>query len=41
LLVACDGRQAERILATIRAAGYPLASIIGSVVEGAPGIHVA
>jgi selenide,water dikinase len=41
LLVACDGRQAERILATIKAAGYPLASIIGSVVEGAPGIHVA
>ena len=41
LLVACEAERAEAIRAAIEAAGYPRASVIGSVVDGAPGIEVA
>jgi selenide,water dikinase len=40
LLVACKADQAEAICGTIKAAGYPRASIIGSVGEGEPGIQI-
>ncbi|UPG92552.1 selenide, water dikinase SelD [Luteibacter aegosomatissinici] len=41
LLVACAAARADTILDAIKLAGYPLASIIGTVVEGAAGIDVA
>jgi selenide,water dikinase len=40
LLVACKPEQAEAIRATIEAAGYPHASIIGTLASGTPGIEV-
>ena len=40
LLVACKAERAEAIRATIEAAGYPRASIIGAVAAGPPGIEV-
>lgn len=40
LLVAVAPDKADEVLAQIRAAGYPLAAIIGEVAEGAPGITV-
>ena len=40
LLVACAAERAEAIRAAIEAAGYPRASIIGSVVSGAPVVRV-
>lgn len=40
LLVACDAAHAETILRGIVDAGYPWASIVGSVVEGEPGVDV-
>jgi selenide,water dikinase len=40
LLVACKAERAEAILAMIKAAGYPQASIIGGITAGAPGIEV-
>jgi selenide,water dikinase len=40
LLVACKAERAEAIRAAIEAAGYPRASIIGTVAKGAPGIEV-
>ncbi|MHA6205961.1 selenide, water dikinase SelD [Dyella soli] len=41
LLVACKAERAEAIRAMIEAAGYPRASIIGTMSAGAPGIEVA
>ncbi|WP_049620548.1 selenide, water dikinase SelD [Frateuria defendens] len=41
LLVACKAERAEAIRAMIEAAGYPRASLIGSVAAGAPGVEVA
>lgn len=41
LLVACKPERADAIRAMIETAGYPRASIIGSVAAGAPGIDVA
>jgi selenide,water dikinase len=41
LLVACKADKAEAIRTTIAAAGYPRASIIGSVSAGAPAVQVA
>jgi selenide,water dikinase len=41
LLVSVDAGRAEAVLRTIRAAGYPAASIIGRVKSGTPGITVA
>ncbi|WP_407051500.1 selenide, water dikinase SelD [Methyloraptor flagellatus] len=40
LLVSCAAEEAETILASIRAAGYPAATIIGTVHEGAGRISV-
>ena len=40
LLVACKAERAEAIRAAIEAAGYPRASVIGTVAGGAPGIEV-
>jgi selenide, water dikinase len=40
LLVACAPDRAEAICTSIKAAGYPLASIIGSVSSGEPAVHV-
>jgi len=40
LLVACKAERAATIRAKIEAAGYPRASIIGTLAEGAPGIEV-
>ena len=40
LLVACKAERAEAIRAAIEAAGYPRASVIGTVAAGAPGIEV-
>jgi selenide, water dikinase len=40
LLVTCAPDHAERILASIAAAGYPSARIIGRVSSGAPQVHV-
>ncbi|AGT10315.1 selenide, water dikinase SelD [Paracoccus aminophilus] len=40
LLVAVAPEAADRVLALIRAAGYPLAAIIGEVGAGTPGITV-
>ncbi|KLD62327.1 selenide, water dikinase SelD [Dyella japonica] len=40
LLVACKPERAEAIRAQIEAAGYPCASIIGTLSDGAPGIEV-
>ncbi|MDF2617432.1 MAG: selenide, water dikinase [Xanthobacteraceae bacterium] len=40
LLVACAPEAAERLLAQIRAAGYPRAAIIGRAVEGEPAVTV-
>jgi selenide,water dikinase len=40
LLVACKADRAEAIRAQIEAAGYPHASIIGTLAEGPPGIEV-
>ncbi|MDR6935914.1 selenide, water dikinase SelD [Luteibacter sp. 3190] len=40
LLVACDAAHAEAILRRIVDAGYPRASIVGAVVEGAPGVDI-
>jgi selenophosphate synthase (EC 2.7.9.3) len=40
LLVACRPERADAIRAMIEAAGYPRASIIGSVAAGEPGIDV-
>lgn len=41
LLVACKPERSDAIRAMIEAAGYPRASIIGSVAAGEPGIDVA
>lgn len=40
LLVACKAERAEAIRAMIEAAGYPRASLIGSVAAGVPGVEV-
>lgn len=40
LLVACKPERAEAIRAMIEAAGYPRASIIGTMVAGEPGIDI-
>ncbi|MEZ2417337.1 selenide, water dikinase SelD [Luteibacter sp. RCC_6_2] len=40
LLVACKAERAETILATIEAAGYPRARIVGTAMAGAPGVEV-
>lgn len=40
LLVACKAERAEAIRAQIEAAGYPCASIIGTLSDGTPGIDV-
>ncbi|MDI7860359.1 selenide, water dikinase SelD [Rhizobiaceae bacterium n13] len=40
LLVACAPHRANVLLKTIRAAGYPLASIIGTVEPGRPGVMI-
>lgn len=40
LLVACKAERAEAIRAAIEAAGYPRASVIGTVAAGSPGIEV-
>jgi selenide,water dikinase len=40
LLVACAPDRAETLRASIAEAGYPRASIIGSVIAGAPGIEI-
>ncbi|WP_454625868.1 selenide, water dikinase SelD [Bradyrhizobium cenepequi] len=40
LLVACKADQAEAVCGMIKAAGYPRASIIGSVGEGEPAIQI-
>jgi selenide, water dikinase len=40
LLVACAPDRAEAVCASIRAAGYPLASIIGSVSAGEPAVQL-
>jgi selenide, water dikinase len=40
LLVACAAERAESIRAMIEAAGYPRASIIGSVAAGEPAVHI-
>jgi selenide,water dikinase len=40
LLVACNADQAEAIRAMIEAAGYPRASIIGSVTAGEPAVQI-
>jgi len=40
LLVACKAERAQAIRATIEAAGYPRASIIGAMAAGTPGIDV-
>jgi selenide,water dikinase len=41
LLVTCKAERAAAIRETIEAAGYPHASIIGTVLEGTPGIVVS
>ncbi len=41
LLISCAEDAAEALVASIREAGYPMASIIGSVADGRPGIEVA
>ncbi len=41
LLISCTASAARRILDQIHAAGYPAASIIGSVETGAPEVRVA
>ncbi|MGF6710433.1 selenide,water dikinase [Luteibacter sp. W1I16] len=41
LLVACKAERAEAILATIEAAGYPRARIVGTATTGAPGVELA
>jgi selenide,water dikinase len=40
LLVACKADQAETVRAMIEAAGYPRASIIGSVTAGEPAVQI-
>ena len=40
LLVACAPDRAEALRASIEEAGYPRASIIGSVAAGVPGIEI-
>jgi selenide,water dikinase len=40
LLVACKAERAETILATIEAAGYPRARIVGTAMAGAPAVEV-
>ena len=40
LLVSCKAERAEEIRAMIEAAGYPRASIIGTVAAGAPGLRI-
>jgi selenide,water dikinase len=40
LLIACAAERADDINAAIRAAGYPLARIVGSVAAGAPMVRV-
>ena len=41
LLVACKAKRAAAIRGMIEEAGYPSASIIGSVIDGVPGIEVS
>jgi selenide,water dikinase len=41
LLVSVAAPRADAVLATIREAGYPAASIVGRAEEGAPGITIA
>jgi selenide,water dikinase len=41
LLVACKAERAAAIRGMIEEAGYPSASIIGSVIDGVPGIEVS
>jgi selenide,water dikinase len=40
LLVACRAERAESLRAMIEAAGYPRASIIGSVMDGEPAVRI-
>jgi selenide,water dikinase len=40
LLISCAPEEAERLLNSIHAAGYPSASIIGKVTEGAARVTV-
>src|SRR5262249_51967474 len=40
LLIACAPDRAEALRASIEDAGYPRASLIGSVAAGAPGIEI-
>jgi selenide,water dikinase len=40
-LVACAAARAESIRAVIEDAGYPRASIIGSVADGDPVVRIA
>jgi selenide,water dikinase len=40
LLISCSAGSADRICSTIRAAGYPLAAVIGSTVPGEPVVKV-
>lgn len=40
LLIACKGERAAAVRTMIEEAGYPHASIIGTVIEGGPGIDV-
>ena len=41
LLVSCEAAEADAVVATIRAAGYPAATRIGLVAAGAPVVEVA
>jgi selenide,water dikinase len=40
LLVSCEAKEADRVLAVIRAEGYPAATIVGQAVPGAAGVCV-
>ena len=40
LLVACKAERAESICAMIETAGYPRASIVGTVTDGEPAIRI-
>jgi selenide,water dikinase len=40
LLISCAEDAAEELVASIKEAGYPMASIIGAVAPGAAGVEV-
>jgi selenide,water dikinase len=40
LLVACKAERAESVRAMIEAAGYPRASIVGTVTDGEPAVRI-